>query len=187
MTRARQNVDEQVGSPDHGNPVPGEIAITGRKDEVFGKRLGHQNPVDRVFLTSTKNPRERTDVRDANRERWDARLSDILIPRGKRIGKQRAGLARLQDQFPEVGDPRGEWRSGESFPRLRTEFFPASIAPRRACGCRLEPERPSIQSSASPSVMGRDQSFPTGTGGAWRAMPNGNPVVCRAGTSSATG
>jgi len=109
-------------SPDHRDPVAGEISIACDQREFVGERLSDQNTVERIFMDFGKAG-EGTNMWEAYSESGNVGAGDKLIPPGKRIRQQGSGSARFQYQFPKIGDARGKWRGCECLSRGGGEFF----------------------------------------------------------------
>lgn len=103
-----------------------------------------------------------------------------FIPLGQRIASQCPRLASPHNQLPDIGEASRERHSSER----RAGAVPGAAGSESA---GVDSRGPSIRFAASSSLKGYLLPSPEATSGASRAMPNGNLLRRRAGTSSATG
>src|SRR4051794_18481254 len=91
MNRSSYLRNTRSKSPDDGDPVTGKESVFGCQRQVFGDRLCHQDPVERVFMQFRKRG-QRADMIGADGKRRNSRANHIFLPPGERVGQQGAWL-----------------------------------------------------------------------------------------------
>src|SRR5262245_24293451 len=122
----------------------------------------------------------------ADRKGWYSRSDDVFLPPRHGVRYQRSSLTLFENQLPEIRDTGSEGVLRQGLARVWSKRFGHRKRPNESVRIREDLHLPSIQSSASESVIGCHHSSPADTRGSLRATPNGKPFF-RTGTSSATG
>jgi hypothetical protein len=158
--------------------------ILGRQSHSFGPRLGYQYAIEWV-LVKLGQARQPADVSCADGEhRIRARATYFSHhSSGSTTSAPRLRDLRTSFQRSTILAVNGEPASAT---RAASPSTSGVDAPKPTYGYQSGPShRPSIQSSASASLMGYHHSSPAVTSGSKRAMPNGKPDLRPAGINLA--